>query len=75
MSSRDSKDPRTKFGNSLRTLRMKRGLSQEHLAESADLHKNMVGLLERGLRNPSLVTITKLAKALKVPPAKFFAKF
>jgi transcriptional regulator with XRE-family HTH domain len=75
MSSRDSKDPRTKFGNSLRTLRMKRGISQEHLAESADLHKNMVGLLERGLRNPSLVTITKLAKALKVPPAKFFAKF
>jgi transcriptional regulator with XRE-family HTH domain len=59
----------------LRSLRVKRGLSQEHLAESADLHKNMVGLLERGLRNPSLVTITKLAKALKVPPAKFFAKF
>jgi transcriptional regulator with XRE-family HTH domain len=75
MSSRDSKDPRTKFGNSLRTLRMKRGLSQEHLAESAHLHKNMVGLLERGLRNPSLVTIVKLAKALRVEPDKFFKNF
>ena len=75
MPSRDSKDPRMKFGNNLRALRTKRGISQEHLAESADLHKNMVGLLERGRRNPSLVTITKLAKALKVKPAKFFAKF
>jgi transcriptional regulator with XRE-family HTH domain len=64
-----------KFGNNLRALRAKRGISQEDLAESADLHKNMVGLLERGRRNPSLVTITKLAKALKVKPAKFFAKF
>ncbi len=64
-----------KFGNNLRALRLKRKISQEHLAESADLHKNMVGLLERGLRNPSLVTIVKLAKALKVEPAKFFAKF
>lgn len=64
-----------KFGNNLRRLRTKRGISQEHLAESADLHKNMVGLLERGLRNPSLVTIVKLASALHVAPAKFFAKF
>jgi transcriptional regulator with XRE-family HTH domain len=75
MPSRDPKDPRMKFGNNLRALRTKRGISQEHLADSADLHKNMVGLLERGRRNPSLVTITKLAKALKVKPAKFFAKF
>jgi transcriptional regulator with XRE-family HTH domain len=64
-----------KFGNNLRALRMKRKISQERLAESADLHKNMVGLLERGRRNPSLITIVKLAKALKVEPAKFFAKF
>lgn len=64
-----------KFGSNLRALRIKAGISQEHLAESADLHKNMVGLLERGLRNPSLVTITKLAKALKVKPGLFFEKF
>jgi transcriptional regulator with XRE-family HTH domain len=64
-----------KFGNNLRALRAKSGLSQEKLAESADLHKNMVGLLERGKRNPSLVTIVKLAKALRVDPAKFFSKF
>jgi transcriptional regulator with XRE-family HTH domain len=63
------------FGKALRSLRKSRGISQEHLAEVAHLHRNMVGLLERGRRNPSLLTIVKLAKALRVEPAKFFSKF
>ena len=70
-----SRDPKLMFGKTLRALRTKRGISQEGLAEAADLHRNMVGLLERGRRNPSLETIVKLAKALRVEPAKFFAKF
>jgi DNA-binding XRE family transcriptional regulator len=54
------------FGKQLRLLRLEKGVSQEKLAEMADLHRNYVGVLERGGQNPSLDAICKLASALKV---------
>jgi transcriptional regulator with XRE-family HTH domain len=63
-------DPRKLFGNRLRKLRLQRRLSQEKLAELADLHRNYVGGIERGERNVALVNIVKLAHALAVRPAK-----
>jgi len=63
-------DPRKLFGNRLRKLRVQRKLSQEKLAELADLHRNYVGGIERGERNVALVNIVKLAHALAVRPAK-----
>lgn len=54
------------FGGRLRAARLKRGLSQEKLAELANVHRNYIGMLERAERNPSLVNIKKIAKALKV---------
>ncbi len=65
-----SRHPLTVFGARLRQLRLKRNLSQERLAELADLHRNYVGMLERGECNISLLSILALARALNVKPAK-----
>jgi len=53
----------------LRQIREKRDLSQERLAELANLHRNTVGSLERGEVNISLLAIASLAKVLRVKPA------
>lgn len=53
----------------MRELRLERGVSQEKLAEMASLHRNYVGVLERGVQSASLDAICKLARALKVRPA------
>lgn len=59
-------DIRKKFGNHLRELRVERKLTQEELADRAGMHFTYIGQIERGLRNPSLVNLEKIAKALRV---------
>jgi transcriptional regulator with XRE-family HTH domain len=65
-----SSDPLAAFGKRLRDLRLRRKVSQEKLAEMAELHRNYVGLMERGESNVSLLTLVALARALGVRPAK-----
>lgn len=59
-------------GREIRRQRINRDLSQEALAERADLHRNYVGMLERGERNPSATTLVRLARALGIPVADLF---
>ena len=54
------------FGRSIRRLRKQRGLSQENLAEAAGMSRNYVSDMERGVRNPGLLALVALAKALRV---------
>jgi transcriptional regulator with XRE-family HTH domain len=60
----------TAFGLNVRRQREARDLTQEVLAEKASLHPTYISGIERGVRNPSLLSIARIAKALGVPSAK-----
>lgn len=56
------------FGRKLRAEREHRNLSQEALAHIASLHRNEIGVLERGQCEPGILTLLILADTLEVPP-------
>jgi len=51
-------------------LRKERGMSQEALADHANLARSYVSDIERGARNPTIEVVAKIAKALEVTPGK-----
>lgn len=57
-------EPQPALGKALRQLREKRGLTQEALAHEAGITTGSLSLIERGQRNPSWGTVTRLAEAL-----------
>ena len=61
-----------KFGLKVKKLREAKNLTQENLAELADLHRTYISSLERGQRNVSLENIEKIAKAFKVSTKELF---
>ncbi len=60
------------FGTKVRKYRLNKKLSQEKLAELADLHRTYIGQIECGKRNVALKNIAKLAKALGVSVKDLF---
>ena len=57
------------FGQVIKQLRAGKGLSQEKLSFESGLDRSYISQLECGLRQPSLVTIFQLAKALQASPS------
>jgi len=54
------------FGDRMRELRKREGISQDTLAREADIHPTSIGRLERGGREPKLTTVLRLADGLGV---------
>jgi transcriptional regulator with XRE-family HTH domain len=54
----------TALGRNVRRLREARGLTQEKLAEKANLDPTYISGIERGVRNPGIKNVARLAKAL-----------
>ncbi len=63
-------DIRKQVGLNVQRLRREKGWSQEDLAFESGLHRTYVSGIERGVRNPTVVIIEKLAKTLGVRPAE-----
>lgn len=59
-------DVSRQFGKAVRKIRLKQGLSQGDVARRLNLHRSYISGIERGVRNPSLKVIQKVAKALGV---------
>jgi len=66
----DNRDPRAILGDRVRSIRAKRGISQEQLADLAELDRTYISGVERGIRNISLLNIVRIADALEVSPSE-----
>ncbi|MBL8884202.1 MAG: helix-turn-helix transcriptional regulator [Hyphomicrobium sp.] len=60
-------DGSSRLGSNLNKLREEQGYSQESFADHCGLHRTYISGIERGVRNPTVVIIDKIAKALTVP--------
>lgn len=61
------------FGERIRQLRIQKGMSQEELANTAEIPINQVGRIERGEINTTIVTIKAISDALKVEVKELFS--
>lgn len=59
-----------KFGQSVAKIRRAKALSQEALAEKAELDRTYLSDIERGVRNPGIKNVARIAKALGVTTAE-----
>ena len=65
---------RETVARNLRRLRQAKGLSQEELADRADINRNYVGMLEREQHAATIDMLEKLADVLETDPVEFFRR-
>jgi transcriptional regulator with XRE-family HTH domain len=67
-------DYREVFAANLRRLRHEKGISQETLANTADINRTYISKLEKGTSSPGLEVVVKLAEVLEVEPATLLTR-
>lgn len=74
MGSKDQWDPLcAAFGAAVRAQRERLGMSQEEFAHRAEVDRTYASGIERGIRNPTLRVMARIAKALNTPTHKLLA--
>jgi transcriptional regulator with XRE-family HTH domain len=63
------------FGSKVRELRKERGMSQEALADAANVNRSYLSEIEQGIVSPTIVVVLRLAKAFDVPAAALVDDF
>jgi transcriptional regulator with XRE-family HTH domain len=66
----DAEEASRAFGDRMRKLRAREGISQDGLADASGMHPTSIGRIERGGREPRLTTILRLAHGLGVEPGE-----
>jgi transcriptional regulator with XRE-family HTH domain len=64
-----------RFGQQVRSLRQNKAMSQEELASRAGVHRTYIGMIERGEKNVTIITMIKLATALEVTITELLKDF
>lgn len=64
-----------RFGQRIHELRKQRDMTQESLADKANLHNTYIGSVERGEKNISMKNVERVVKALGISLAEFFSTF
>ncbi len=67
-------DIRRRLGLTVKELRGKKGWSQEELGFETELHRTYISGIERGVRNPTVTVLARLADALGVTPSRLLER-
>jgi len=65
---------REAFGKAVKELRLEKVISQEKLAEYANLDRSYISLIERGINSASVITLFKISSALDIDPIDLITK-
>lgn len=60
------------FGEQVKKCRLEAGFTQEEFAEKLNIHRTYMSFIERGQRNPGLLMIFKISRALKIKLPELF---
>ena len=71
---RQRRRPKVILGRIVHRHRIRLGISQEDLADQVELDRTYIGGIERGIRNPTLLVLLRLAVVLGVTPAELLAE-
>ncbi|AFZ43381.1 helix-turn-helix domain protein [Halothece sp. PCC 7418] len=71
----NSSSIKQRFGKAVRRRRRELDLSQEYLAELAGLHRTYISNLERGMINPTLENMERLAQGLEISLTRLFVEY
>lgn len=62
------------LGEAIRSMRKARGISQEELAHRSQVDRAYMSSIERGIQNPGVMTIIRIAKGMDISVAEIFAE-